>query len=122
MEMPQQRNRQAGFSEAASEEAGFAETSNKAGQVEAATQPGLAEASTQAGLEEAFSEEAPEKIGYQSSPADDVTSWKVADAKEGDQGGEETGDEEEAVEEKLAKSPSEQSRPLPFVDETAEEE
>ena len=112
-EMPQQRNPRAGFAEAASEEAGFAETSNQAGQVETSTKAGLAEAS---------SEEAPEKIGYQSSPADDVTSWKVADAKEGDQGGEETGDEEETVEEKLAKSPSEQSRPLPFVDETAEEE
>ena len=71
---------------------------------------------SRAGLEEekGRSEEKPEKIASQSSPAQEV-----ADAKEE----EETEDEEAAaVDEKLAKSPPHQTRPLPFVDETAQEE
>ena len=69
------------------------------------------------GGEKASSEESAEKIACrQSSPPPEEA---IAEAKEG----EETADEEEAVEgEKLAKSPLEQTRPLPFVDETAEEE
>ena len=70
-------------------------------------------------------EEKLEKIAGQSSPAEEAIAREVADAKEGDQeGGEEAGDEEAAavVGEKLAKSPPEQIRPLPFVDETAQEE
>ena len=74
------------------------------------------------GGEKASSEEKAEKIAcWQSSPASEeaIAREAIAEAKEG----EETGDEEEAVEgEKLAKSPLEQTRPLPFVDETAEEE
>lgn len=75
---------------------------------------------SRAGLEEGkgLSEEKPEKIASQSSPAQEV-----ADAKEGDREEEETEDEEAAaVDEKLAKSPPHQTRPLPFVDETAQEE
>ena len=70
-------------------------------------------------------EEKLEKIAWQSSPAEEAIAREVADAKEGEQeGGEEAGDEEAAavVGEKLAKSPPEQIRPLPFVDETAQEE
>ena len=68
------------------------------------------------GGEKASSEEKAEKI----APPEEASAREaIAEAKEG----EETGDEEEAVEgEKLAKSPLEQTRPLPFVDETAEEE
>ena len=69
----------------------------------------------------------PEKSAWQSSAADDdddVIAKEVADAKEEDHG-EETGDVEEAemVDEQLSKSHHpEPTRPLPFVDETADEE
>ena len=69
-----------------------------------------------------------EKSAWQGpSGDDDAISREVDDAAEGDQG-EETGEVEEAAEnreifyDQLAKSPPEQTRPLPFVDETAQEE
>ena len=68
------------------------------------------------------------KSAWQSpSGDDDAISRQVDDAAEDDQG-EETGEVEEAAEnreifhDQLAKSPPEQTRPLPFVDETAQEE
>ena len=83
---------------------------------------------TAAGFEaEDACKDAPEKSAWQSSTGDNDAkdAREVAEAKEEGDRGEETGDVEEAAvgeNEQLAKSSSEQTRPLPFVDETAEEE
>ena len=71
--------------------------------------------------------DAQEKSAWKSSTGDDDAkdAREVAEAKEEGDHGEEIGDVEEAAggeNEQHAKSSSEQTRPLPFVDETAEEE